>query len=235
MSAQVPVVVLPPLAPPLGLVLAALSLAAVLTFSLPDDLLWQRVIEDAGHGPVFAVFALALVWMLAPRPGRPVREFGQYGKVFGVAVAVGIVTELLQWFLPERNVSVHDVLHDAAGAALGLASFWIVERLLARRAGVADASRTLAVAVAVTSSGFVLLAWQPLQCARAYAERARSWPVLLPLGEPAGAAFSTVQSARQSYGPLPARYARPGDGLSLRLQFAAGARPGLQLFEPPPD
>jgi hypothetical protein len=216
-------------------VLAGLLLLAVFTLSLPNDLLWQRVIEDAGHGPVFAALAIALLWMLPPPPGRSLRGFGQYVRVFAIAAAFGIVTELLQGFLPERNVSARDVLHDAAGAALGLAAFWIVERLLAGRADADRAPRHLAAATAVALAGFVLLAWQPLQCARAYAERARNWPTLLPLGDPAEAAFSKVKSGHLSYGPLPARYARPGDGQSLRLQFAAGARPGLQLFEPPPD
>ncbi len=126
-------------------------------------------------------------------------------------------------------------MHDAAGAALGLALAWLIERHLARRRGLAVGAAHAPVAVAVALGAFVLLAWQPLQSARAYAARAAAWPSLLPLRAEAAAAFTRVHSATMSRAPLPAAYARPGEDDSLRISFDAGAHPGLQLLEPPAD
>jgi hypothetical protein len=84
-------------------------------------------------------------------------------------------------------------------------------------------------------SALVLLAWQPLQVARAYAARQTAFPTLLPLGQGADLSFARARHAVLGYGPLPLRYRRAGDVDSIRLSFAAGARPGLQLFEPAPD
>lgn len=227
--------VVPRLPVAVGLVIAGLLLSAVFLLSMPDDFLWQRVLEDSGHGPVFAGFAVVLLWLQAPRSNEPVRSAAQYLRVFGIAVALGVLTELGQWFMPARNVSTRDVLHDAAGAALGLALAWCVERWLARRQGVAHDDARPALMLAIILAAVTILAWQPLQCARAYAVRKASWPTLLPLGEAADAAFGRSHSARVSYGPLPERYRRAGDGESMRLAFAAGASPGWQVTEPVHD
>ena len=219
----------------MGLVLAVLSLAAVFTLSLPDDTLWQRVIENAGHGPVFGALAIVLLLLRAPPAGLQLRAFSQYRAVFLVVVVLGIVTELLQLALPNRSVSAADALHDAAGAALGLALVWLIERRLARRLeGYAGDART-PVAVAIALGAFVILAWQPLQAARAYAARTAAWPALLPMSAEAETAFTRVNDATASHAPLPVDFRQPGDADSLRLRFNAGARPGVQLLEPVAD
>ncbi len=195
----------------MGLVLAALSLVAVFTLSLPDDTLWLRVIANAGHGPVFGALAIVLLLLQAPPAGLRLRVFSQYRVVFLVAVALGIVTELLQLALPHRSVSAADVLHDAAGAALGLALVWLVERGLARRLeGTAGDART-PVAVAIALGAFVILAWQPLQAARAYAARTAAWPALLPMSAEAETAFTRVSDATTGHAPLPVDFRQPGD------------------------
>jgi hypothetical protein len=218
-----------------GLVLAALSLVAVFTLSLPDDTLWLRVIANAGHGPVFGALAIVLLLLQAPPAGLQLRAFSQYRAVFLVVVVLGIVTELLQLALPNRSVSAADALRDAAGAALGLALVWLVERRLARQLeGYAGDART-PVAVAVALGACVILAWQPLQAARAYAARTAAWPALLPLNAEAQAAFTRVNDATVSHAPLPVDFRQSGDADSLRLSFNAGARPGVQLLEPVAD
>jgi hypothetical protein len=218
-----------------GLAIATLLLSAVFVLSLPDDFLWQRVLEDAGHGPVFAGFAIVLLWLQAPPSHEPLRSAAQYLRVFGIAVVVGVLTEWGQSYMPARNVSTRDVLHDAAGAALGLALAWCVERWLARRRGVGHGDARPALVFAIILAAVTILVWQPLQCARAYAMRKSAWPTLMPLGEAADAAFGRSHSAHVSYGPLPERYRRSGDGDSMRLAFAAGARPAWQLTEPMHD
>jgi len=61
------------------------------------------------------------------------------------------------------------------------------------------------------SAAFTILAWQPLQCAIAYAARAEACPTLAD-GE-----------------------ARPGDAASLHLRFDRASYPAFDLFEPSPD
>jgi hypothetical protein len=138
--------------------------------------------------------------------------------------------------MPDRQVSLLDVLHDAAGAALGLSLLWWWER---RRRASPAAERVRAAAAPVVGlvavASMALLAWQPLQAARAYAERQAALPNLLPLGASTTARFVHAHQAELAHAPLPAGFQRPGDGQSLRVSFAAGARPGLQVFEPAPD
>lgn len=223
------------MAPAVGLALAALSLAAVFTLSLPGDMLWQRVAQNAGHGPVFGAFAIVLLLLQAPPAGLRLRVFRQYRGVFLVVVLLGVVTELLQLALPNRSLSAADAMHDATGAALGLALVWFVERRLARRRGVDAGDARTPVAVAIAMGAFTILAWQPLQAARAYAARAAAVPVLLPLRAEAESAFTRVTDAAVSHASLPVDFRQPGDADSLRLSFKAGARPDLQLLEPPAD
>jgi hypothetical protein len=233
----------PPVAPLLpqlplsaGVVLVALLLGAVFFLSLPGNTLWQRVVQDAGHGPVFAGIGVLLLLMQRPAAGRAVRSASQYRNVFLVAALLGVVTELLQHSMPGRSVSAMDAMHDAAGAALGLACLWCVERWLARRRDppLAGATHTR-VAVAVALLAFTLLAWQPLQCARAYAARDSAFPVLVSAGPLADGLFARPHAASVTYVQLPQPYRRPGDADSVRLEFMPGTRPGLQVIEPYPD
>lgn len=227
--------VVPRLPVAVGLVLAGLLLAALFVLSLPNHLHWQRVLEDAGHGPVFAGFAIVVLWLHAPPAHERVRSPAQYLRVFAIAVLVGLLTEWVQGFMPGRNVSGRDVLHDTAGAAMGLAVAWALERWLARRKGVEHGDARRALVLAIFLAALTILAWQPLQSARDYAARTAAWPTLSPLGASADAAFGLAHTAHVSYGPLPEPYRKVGDGESLRLSFAAGARPGWQLTEPARD
>ncbi len=235
MSSLPPPAIVPRLAPAAGLLLAALLLAALFTLSLPGDTLWQRVLQNAGHGPVFGALAIVVLLLQAPPAGLQLRASSQYRTVFLAVVVLGIVTELLQRALPNRSVSAADVLHDTAGAALGLALAWLVERRLARRRGMDAGDGRTPVATAVALGACMILAWQPLQAARAYAARAAVSPALLPLGTRAEAAFTQVTAATVSHAPLPAAFRQPGEADSLRLSFNAGARLGVQLLEPPVD
>jgi hypothetical protein len=219
-----------------GAALVGLLLSAVFFLSLPGITLWQRVVQDAGHGPVFAGIAVVLLLMRAPAAGAAIRSASQYLDSFLASVALGIVTELLQHSMPGRSVSAMDVMHDAAGAALGLACIWFIERWLARkRDGASGADARTPVVVAIALFAFTLLAWQPLQCARAYAARDASFPVLVSMGPRADGLFARPHAARVSYVQLPEPYRRPGDMDSMRLEFTRGARPGLQVLEPYPD
>lgn len=218
-----------------GLTLLAALLAAVFLLELPPTTLWRRAVQDAGHGPVFAGIAIVLL-LLQPAPsGTRPRAWPQYRRAFLAAMAIGALTELAQRWLPGRSASMQDVLHDAAGASLGLCLVWWLERR--RCAGVGAAAfrtRTSWVLLAALTA-LAVLAWQPLQVARAYAARHAAFPVLLPLGALADASFAGAHHAVLSHGPLPPRFRRTGDAESIRLSAAEGAMPGLRLFEPAPD
>ena len=219
-----------------GVVLVGLLLGAVFFLSLPGDTLWQRVGQDAGHGPVFAGIAVVLLLMRAPADGRASRSASQYRNAFLASIALGIVTELLQYSMPGRSVSAMDVMHDAAGAALGLACVWFIDRWLERRRSLAaQANSHTLVVVAIALGALTLLAWQPLQCARAYAARDTAFPTLIPTDPHADGLFARPADAVVTYGQLPEPYRRPGEADSLRLKSKPGAGAGLQVLEPYPD
>lgn len=219
-----------------GCVLLAPLLAAVLFVSLPRGMWWQRVAQDAGHGLVFAGVAFVLLLMTRPPAGASVRPPGIYLRVLAAACAIGVLTELLQYGLPQRSVSAMDALRDAAGATAGLALAWWLERRLARRGRtglVTEPGSALVAAAALAALS--LLAWQPLQSARAYAARSAALPQLLPADVIADAEFIRSYRASMTQSSLPEEFRHEGDPVSVRLQFPPGGTPALQLTEPFPD
>jgi hypothetical protein len=240
-----------------GVLIIAVMVAAVMFLSIPGSTMWRKVLQDCGHGPVFFVIGIALALMQEPPGGAGSRSFAILRKAFVIAAAIGVATELLQYFEPGRSVSAMDALHDAAGAALGLAVLAIVE---SRRPspGVPPTSpangrgeepspglrptspasgrgegRALALAIAIAA--LTLLAWQPLECALAYANRAAGFPVLVRGARHADLYFLRGRSAEIDRRALPARWRQPDDELALRVGYVSGARPALELFEPAPD
>jgi hypothetical protein len=213
---------------PLGLLLIALLLGAVFVLTLPRTAYWQRALQDAGHGAVFAGIAVVLLAMRSPQAMSAHRSFRDYGFAFAIAVALGISTELLQHYLPNRQVSIVDALHDAAGAAFGLALVALQERR-------ATAGAPLRFAAVIGLAALAILVWEPLRCARAYAERLGAFPTLAPMGTTADAQFVASRDARLSHVLLPARWRTSEDAPALRLEFEPGARPALQLAEGAPD
>jgi hypothetical protein len=232
-----------------GLALVAALLASVFVFSLRGQLYWERAVMDAAHGPVFAGIAVALLLIRAPRADTGRRGRDAYLAAFLWAVALGVATELVQHFVPDRSVSPGDVVRDAAGAALGLSLFALVERCRDRgrpgavpgqaavQAGRARADSPVEAWLGLVAiAAFSLLAWPLLQCARTYAERAAALPVLAPLPGRAEARFVRVHDATPARVALPERWRRSGDaGEVLALRFARGASPALELHEPSPD
>ena len=273
-----------------GVIIIAAMVAAVLFLSVPGNSLWRKVLQDSGHGVVFFVIGIVLALMQEPRSGASSRSFAILFKAFVVAVAIGVATEWLQHFEPGRAVSAMDALHDAAGAAFGLAVLAIVERKRPSPGvpptspaggrgkepspgvpptspaggsgkepspgvpptspasgrgkepspGVPPTSPASgrgrqSIAFAIALAAFTTLAWQPLQAARAYAMRAAAFPTLAEGGAQPDDAFLAGRNARVERGTLPAKWARPGDGASLHVQFDRAMYPGIDLFEPSPD
>jgi hypothetical protein len=211
----------------LAALVALLSL--VLFVTLPNRLLWQRVLEDAGHGPVFAGVAWLLLVFQGP---AQTRTAATYWRAFALAMSLGVATELVQAWLPEHDPSLVDVLHDVAGAGLALAIVAWVALRRGQQTTRAMASRRI---VAVVLGSLALLAWEPLQCALAYAQRRAAYPTLAPAGPRADAAFITGRNATIRHAPLPGEWRIAGESPALELQFASKTTPALELFEPAPD
>ncbi len=211
-----------------GVLIVGGLLAAVLFLSVPGGELWRKVLQDAAHGPVFAVVAVVLALMRppeGPHSARPWRVLWQSGVL---AVLFGAAAEVVQHFMPDREMSLLDVLHDAAGATFGLSLLFLFERgVRPLRAG--------AVAIVLAIVALVVLARDPVTCAVAYAGRAAQFPVLLQARGAGSLYFLRGDQAEVRTVELPAAFARGAHETALQVAYAPGSQPGLQLFEPAGD
>jgi hypothetical protein len=152
-------------------------------------------------------------------------------------VVIGIISEFVQYLQPDRHVSFMDALHDLAGAALGLALFALFERRRSRdsTAGIPGGAFGAAPLVVIVCGATVLLAWQPLRSAHAYAARSSAFPTLLQATRAADLYFVQGRAAELQLTALPSPWLRAEEGDALRLSFPSGTRPALELVEPAPD
>jgi hypothetical protein len=217
-----------------GVTLIALLLAAVFFLSLPGVTAWQRVLQDAGHGPVFA--GIAAVTLLMQRAGSAGPPPGAYWRALSITLGLGIGSELVQHFQPGRTVSLLDVAHDAAGAILGLSLFALIGRSRPDRGDLPNSRKTPAsLLVCLGLGAFVFLAWEPLQCATAYAERSRVFPVLLQGARPADLYFTRARHGALARAAVPAPWLESGDSDAVRLGYRSGQRAAIEIEEPAPD
>lgn len=82
----------------------------------------QLGVRKASHATEYAIFAI-LIWRAlrpsaaaATRPWAPRRAW----QAWLLATGYAVTDEFHQWFNPNREASVRDVLIDSAGAALGV-------------------------------------------------------------------------------------------------------------------
>ena len=217
---------------PRPLLLVAIALIAlVLGVSLPS---WPKifgVMNNFAHAPVFGMFTLVVLRLIRTRRSSATARAGDYGIAFVVAIGVGGLVEIAQGFL-DRDSSLEDANTDALGdgCALGIAAAFDHQLW---RDKIRLAGRVAAAAVGLCCGLWALL---PVgQAVIAYAERAAAFPVIARFSSPRDLYFIGSGTARLSLQPLPARWARPGDDLSLRIDFAAPVWPGVSHDEPEPD
>ena len=210
-----------------GVAVVAALLATVLFLSLPGPELWRKVLQDAAHGPVFAVIAVVMALMARPSVPPGLRSPGQLAKAFALAVLFGAAAEIVQHFMPDRSMSLADLAHDAAGAAGGLGVLAAVER----RGRGAMGRGGLAVALAM----LVVLARDPATCALAYARRAADFPVLARAASASNLYFLRGEQASVARAALPEAYRRAGDAPAFKVDIRPGPASGLQVFEPAHD
>jgi hypothetical protein len=156
-----------------------------------------------------------------------------YINAFFVAVGLGVLIEILQT-LAHRPGSPFDVMTDAAGAAAGLGLWALVER---RRGGasVQPVAGGPWWPLAIALTGITLVAWPPLQAARAYAHRAAGFPTLVQFQSPRDLTFVVADGVGAGVVELPAPWSRGAGEHALRLGFDAGHAPAVQVVEPSPD
>ncbi len=211
-----------------GVLIVAGLLAAVLFLSVPGAELWRKVLQDAAHGPVFAVVAVVLALMRPPAGPQAVRSWSVLCQSGALAVLFGAAAEVIQHFMPDRSMSLLDVLHDAAGATVGLSLLFLFERgVRPLRAGVA--------AILLAIAALVVLVRDPVACAVAYAGRAAQFPVLVQARGAGSLYFLRGEQAEVRTVELPAAFARTAHDTALQVAYAPGSQPGLQLFEPAGD
>ena len=215
--------------PATAIVAAVAALLSLLLFvTVPGDGLWHKVLLDAAHGPIFAAVAVLLM-LLQPPAVRPRRK--AYVTAFLAALGLGIMIEILQSFAG-RPGSLFDVMTDAAGILTGLASWAVLAGAPAdRRTWTLQSSWPVAIALA----GATVIAWEPLQAARAYADRAVSFPTIAQFRGSLDLAFIEPQGASAEIVELPDRWSRTAGERALRITYADRQPRAVQVVEPSSD
>lgn len=213
-----------------GAVLGLLSLLIVVR--VPGKGVWHKALLDAAHGPIFASVAVLLFLFLSRRdPARSGRAV--YLVAFVITVGLGILIEILQT-ITHRPGSVFDVMTNAAGAAAGLAFWWLYQQVRSPAIQAKRSTRAwIATAIGLAGIGFV--AWYPLQAARAYAHRAAVFPSIAEFRVPQDLTFVEPGGADSAIESLPAPWGRGPEDRGLRVTYDAQHAPSLQVLEPSGD
>jgi hypothetical protein len=182
-----------------------------------------EVVQNLGHFCVF--FGLAVLFLAATGRSVSLSVRNRYLAVFGLALGLGILTELLQIPL-ERDASLADLLDDALGAWAGMAGFaWFDSRV----------SRGARVAMLVSGALAGLVIVQPLAAAlQAYAAKRAAFPVIADYRRSLDDYFLDYRSVSISHEPLPVRWSGFDGESALRVSFEPGRWPGIELFEVEP-
>ena len=103
-------------------------------FSLPGDAITTSdSAEYLGHYFVHAVLASLIYLIVRPRTSLLSQRIRAAAIAVGASIAVAVVVESVQVFLPERSVEVADLLFGAAGAATGAWAVFILNRVSVTR------------------------------------------------------------------------------------------------------
>jgi len=191
----------------------------------------MHVLHKTGHPLAFgAIAVLTLIFLQSGASITSVSIWPRYALAFGVAVMLGILTEVAQLFT-NRGSSALDVLRDAVGATATLGIFssvFIAQRISQRRS-----IRSVALIVGVAAAGVALapLFW----CAAAYVNREARFPVMLKIDTPLDSYFVSGTNNASSLVSVPASWARSHGEQALDITFKLGGSSGIQIIEPHPD
>ncbi len=94
-------------------------LALVLPIDLgPDEL--PRMVEDAAHGPLFALAAIGILAVLRRESHQTAAAIRLYTLAFAISVTLGAAGELAQLFTETRHAQMKDLVTDICGVIAGL-------------------------------------------------------------------------------------------------------------------
>jgi len=196
--------------------LFVIAAAALLFVPLPIPPTYAgRIIEDAGHMPLFFVgtlFSLTILrhdWEVAGA-----RLYAYAGLIGGAA---SLVSEVMQKSV-HRDASWEDVLADLVGIVCALA----VHAAVNRREKLTTATRAVAVLIALGCIGAYLA--PIINMARAYLHRDGQFPVLAKFDSRIEMAWIVGYGIR-----------RDVYGGALEVEFVRKVFPGFSFFEPVPD
>lgn len=210
-------------------VLLGILLVAVVFAPAPGQSRLLKTLHDATHGPLFGCVALLVLLWMRTRATRT-SLVGEYAIAFGVALALGLATEVAQW-LTGRDASWLDARNDALGAVAFLLLFFSVDpqvriRLTALR-------RVLAAVVGIGLSA-VLVA-PAIRAGLEYQQRNRRFPTLVDFSRDYDRYFVLQQNALLAPAQVPPQWAAAPGESALQVRLQAGPYPGIHLIEPRPD
>lgn len=162
----------------LAAALIALLLAGIHTLPIPNSIKLIRDLADFGHAPVFAVIAIACLYMAWTRHGNGTDSptAGDYAIALLAVVLFASASELAQLGFAGRSASLVDLSRDLLGGLLGLSyCLWRYNRI-----GIGPLRLLVAAAVIV----IVILSAPILWTIAGYVNRDARWPAIVALNSP---------------------------------------------------
>jgi hypothetical protein len=224
--------------------IAAGLMAFVLLVNTPDrSMLWSAVL-DAGHTPLFGLFALMILRAASAREGPTVGQTGSlrirnYVLALGVTVGFGALTEVLQG-LGSRHAELWDFIRDVLGGSAVL----LLTCGFDRRAGPHPAhgrssraqERSLRVILVFVPTVLLAVAFlRVTTVAVAYLRREAIFPRICEFDDQWQATLVGVHDAVLTRGEPAAGWGRDASDGATRLTFLPAQYPGMSILEPHPD
>lgn len=216
----------------IALTLIAILLAAVVFAPVPGETRWIRTLHNSAHAPIFGCVSLLMLLVSRSHPRlQTLSLIGHYALAFAAALALGLITELLQ--IPAgRDASFEDALHDTIGALAFLGIFAAIDT---RIRGV---PQNIPIRFAAAVFGVVALGVAAAPVTRAaikYQQRAERFPVLADFSQRYDRYFILQQSSEFSPVTMPSPWARAKDESAMRVRLQEGPYPGMNFIEVLPD
>ncbi len=202
---------------------AALLLLVVFV-NPPTHTTFMYVVHKSAHPVVFAAIALIYIKLAQANGGE---WWKPYVRGFGVVLACGVGTEVLQAFF-NRDPLLEDVVRDAIGGSASLAIISLVQRSALMRPVV-----RLAVSLLATAASFAVV-YPLIWCVFAYANRDQLFPTILEYRSPLDTYFVKVWTGRVSGVRLPDEWAVHPNEKAIEISLETG-KPGIRLYETYPD
>ena len=237
--------------------IAAGLIAFVTLVNPPDRSMFWSALFDAGHAPLFGLFALMILWAAAAWGGsarrrtrgpatdrtavptvaqaRPVR-IRNYLLALSVTVALGGLTEILQG-LGSRDTELWDFIRDVLGGAAALLLAFVFDRRANSDQGPHPARRrSLQVTMVLTAAALLATAFlRVTTVAVAYLSRDAAFPLICEFDHRWEDLFVGVKDAVLIRGEPPVGWGREASNQAARVTFLPAQYPGMSIREPHPD